>query len=118
LACRVSNVAATSPEKKIQERLLPVKIGLDTNGQPTPPLQKKLDSLGLGAIGVDQLETISDGKQDVLHISRMQAGKAFHHAVVGQVTFIAQGFAQQFSKGIAQCLQCFGWELFGEQLNQ
>jgi len=40
LACRITNVAAVSPEKKIQERLLPVKIGLDANGQPTPPLQK------------------------------------------------------------------------------
>lgn len=81
LACRITNVAAVSPEKKIQERLLPVKIGLDANGQPTPPLQKKLDSLGLGAIAVDQLETISDGKQDVLHISRTQAGKALEDSL-------------------------------------
>ena len=81
LACRITNVAAVSPEKKIQERLLPVKIGLDANGQPTPPLQKKLDSLGLGTIGLDQLETISDGKQDVLHISRTQAGKALEESL-------------------------------------
>jgi len=81
LACRITNVAAVSPEKKIQERLLPVKIGLDANGQPTPPLQKKLDSLGLGAISVDQLETINDGKQDVLHISRTQAGKALEESL-------------------------------------
>lgn len=81
LACRITNVAAISPEKKIQERLLPVKIGLDANGMPTPPLQKKLDSLGLGSVSVDQLETISDGKQDVLHISRMQAGKALEESL-------------------------------------
>jgi glycyl-tRNA synthetase beta chain len=81
LACRITHVAAISPEKKIQERLLPVKIGLDANGQATPPLQKKLDSLGLGAIDVSQLETINDGKQDVLHISRTQAGKALEESL-------------------------------------
>ncbi|MCR2746336.1 glycine--tRNA ligase subunit beta [Limnobacter parvus] len=81
LACRISDVAALSPEKKIQERLLPVKIGLDANGLPTPPLQKKLESLGLGSIGVDQLETVNDGKQDVLHISRTQAGKALEESL-------------------------------------
>jgi len=30
---------------------------------------------------VDQLETISDGKQDVLHISRTQAGKALEESL-------------------------------------
>lgn len=81
LACRITDVIAISPEKKIQERLLPAKIGLDANGQPTPPLQKKLDSLGLGGIEVSQLETIHDGKQDVLHISRMQPGKVLEDSL-------------------------------------
>ena len=81
LACRITNVAAISPEKTIQERLLPVKIGLDANGQATPPLQKKLDSLGMGAISVDQFETINDGKQDVLYIARTQAGKALEESL-------------------------------------
>lgn len=75
LACKITHVAGISPEKTIQERLLPAKIGLDANGQPTPPLQKKLDALGLGSISVEQLEVISDGKQDVLHISRTHPGK-------------------------------------------
>ncbi|HEX4857282.1 MAG TPA: glycine--tRNA ligase subunit beta [Limnobacter sp.] len=81
LACRITHVAAVSPDKKIQERLLPVKIGLDANGQPTPPLQKKLESLGLGSISVDQLEILNDGKQDVLHISRTQAGKRLEESL-------------------------------------
>jgi glycyl-tRNA synthetase beta chain len=75
LACRITHVLSLSPEKKIRERLLPVKIGLDINGQATPPLQKKLDSLGLSGLHVDQLEKINDGKQDVLFISRIQPSK-------------------------------------------
>lgn len=75
LGCRITDVAGLSPEKAIQERLLPSKIGLDEQGQPTAPLLKKLAALGLENTSVDQLEAIHDGKQEVLHISRTQAGK-------------------------------------------
>ncbi len=75
LGCKITDVAALSPEKAIQERLLPSKIGLDEHGQPTAPLLKKLAALGLEDTPVDQLESIHDGKQEVLHISRTQPGK-------------------------------------------
>lgn len=81
LACRITQVAAVAPEKTVQERLLPVKIGLDANGQATRPLLKKLASLGLEHITVDQLQTSSDGKQEVLHISRTQPGKALQESL-------------------------------------
>jgi glycyl-tRNA synthetase beta chain len=76
LACQITQVSAVAPEKTIQERLLPVKIGLDEQGQPSAPLLKKLASLGLENVPVSQLEVLSDGKQDVLHISRTQTGKS------------------------------------------
>ncbi|HEY1058129.1 MAG TPA: glycine--tRNA ligase subunit beta [Limnobacter sp.] len=75
LGCHITNVASTSPEKNMQERLLPVKIGLDAQGQATAPLLKKLVSLGLEGTDVSTLKTISDGKQDVLVIERTMAGK-------------------------------------------
>lgn len=81
LGCRVTDVAGVSPEKAIQERLLPSKIGLDEQGKPTPPLLKKLAALGLEGTPVDQLETVHDGKQDVLQISRTQAGKPLHESL-------------------------------------
>lgn len=81
LACQITQVSAVSPDKTIQERLLPVKIGLDDKGQPTAPLLKKLTSLGLDNVSASQLEVLSDGKQDVLHISRTQAGKTLADAL-------------------------------------
>ncbi|HEX4842741.1 MAG TPA: glycine--tRNA ligase subunit beta [Limnobacter sp.] len=76
LGCKITQVAGTSPDKTLVERLLPVKIGLDANGQATPPLLKKLESLGLAHVPVSHLETTSDGKQDVLNIRRTVAGKS------------------------------------------
>ncbi len=81
LGCRITDVAGMSPEKAIQERLLPSKIGLDEHGKPTAPLLKKLASLGLEDTSVDQLQAIHDGKQEVLHISRTQAGKALEESL-------------------------------------
>ncbi|WP_370263850.1 glycine--tRNA ligase subunit beta [Limnobacter sp.] len=75
LGCKITEVAGTSPDKTLVERLLPVKIGLDAHGKPTPPLLKKLESLGLGQVEVNQLETTHDGKQKVLNIRRTVAGK-------------------------------------------
>lgn len=74
LACRISNVAAKSPDKQELLRLLPAKIGLDADGKPTAPLIKKLDSLGLGDVPAASLQSINDGKQDVLHISHTSEG--------------------------------------------
>lgn len=76
LGCRITGVASVSPTKNLLERLLPAKIGLDSQGQATPPLIKKLESLGLDANAVGTLQTFSDGKQDVLHVNRTVQGKA------------------------------------------
>ncbi|HEX4880608.1 MAG TPA: glycine--tRNA ligase subunit beta [Limnobacter sp.] len=76
LGCKITQVAGTSPDKSVVERLLPVKIGLDANGLATPPLLKKLESLGLADVSVSELEITSDGKQDVLNIRRSVSGKS------------------------------------------
>lgn len=76
LACTITQVAAVSPEQTLEERLLPAKIGLDADGKPTAPLLKKLSALGLDNLPVSELKTVSDGKQDVLTVSRTVAGKA------------------------------------------
>lgn len=76
LACSITDVAGTSPAKVEKVRLLPVSVGLDAQGQPSAPLIKKLNALGIEHIDVTQLERVSDGKQDVLHIQRSIAGKA------------------------------------------
>ena len=45
LAVSITGVRATSPDKAIREKVLPVAIALDKEGQPAPPLTKKLAAL-------------------------------------------------------------------------
>ena len=60
-----------------REKLLPVSIGLDAQGQPLPPLTRKLASLGLTLgenITVSDLQREHDGKQEVLWVDTQVAG--------------------------------------------
>jgi len=49
LAVRFAGVAATAPKVKTVLKAMPVKIGWDTNGQPTPALLKRASALGVAA---------------------------------------------------------------------
>ncbi|MFC4278415.1 glycine--tRNA ligase subunit beta [Achromobacter aloeverae] len=66
LAVRLSAVLAQAPDQEYAEKLMPVKIGLDADGKPTPALLKKLAAKGLEHIDAATLARESDGKQDVL----------------------------------------------------
>jgi glycyl-tRNA synthetase beta chain len=66
LAVHITNVLDRAPDSPKKEKLLPVNIALDANGQPTPPLIKKLAAFGV-TLGQDlqlsDLERVDDGKQ-------------------------------------------------------
>lgn len=69
LAVLVHAVRAEAAESDRVERLLPVSIALDTNGQATAPLIKKLAGMGLRLgenIALNALEQTQDGKQPQL----------------------------------------------------
>ena len=66
LAVHISNVAAQAADKAVTQKLMPVKVGLDAQGQATPPLLKKLASLGADASAVPQLKCALDGKTETL----------------------------------------------------
>ncbi|HEX5127320.1 MAG TPA: glycine--tRNA ligase subunit beta, partial [Rhodocyclaceae bacterium] len=74
LAVHVANVAAKSADKSVSQKLMPVAVGLDANGQATPALLKKLASLGADANVVSQLKRQPDGKAEVLFYDSLQAG--------------------------------------------
>ena len=46
LAVAISNVRATSLDKTMREKVLPVSVALDAEGKATAPLVKKLAALG------------------------------------------------------------------------
>jgi glycyl-tRNA synthetase beta chain len=68
LAVTVKNVRTVAPEKHVREKVLPVSVALDANGQPTPPLAKKLAALGFPDFSVNELERASDGKAEAFFL--------------------------------------------------
>ncbi|SEF47456.1 glycine--tRNA ligase subunit beta [Nitrosomonas ureae] len=74
LAVHIGNVAAQAADKAVTQKLMPVKVGLDAQGQATPPLLKKLASLGADASVVPQLKRALDGKTETLFWDSIATG--------------------------------------------
>jgi len=74
LGVHVTNVAKQASDKPISQKLMPVAVGLDANGQPTAPLLKKLAALGADASVVPQLKRIQAGKSEALFYDSIKTG--------------------------------------------
>jgi glycyl-tRNA synthetase beta chain len=66
LAARITNVKRESESHPVQLKLMPVTVGLDAEGKPTPALLKKLDALGLRGTDVASLRRRVEGKAETL----------------------------------------------------
>ena len=75
LAVRLSNVLGKAPDRQIDERLLPEKVGLDAAGKPTAALLKKLASLGRDESAVASIKKANDGKLVMLFLPQLAAGQ-------------------------------------------
>ena len=74
LAVQVSAVRDRAPDQSVADKLMPVRVGLDADGQPTAALAKKLAALGLDVSVVPALRRAHDGKQDVLFHDHVAPG--------------------------------------------
>ncbi|SFN25135.1 glycyl-tRNA synthetase beta chain [Variovorax sp. OV329] len=74
LAAHLTNVAGQAADKAVSQKLMPVSVGLDANGQPTPALLKKLGSLGADASAVAGLKRAQDGKAEALFFESTARG--------------------------------------------
>ena len=74
LGVHVENVLACAAEKSVSTKLMPVAVGLDAAGQPTPALLKRLAALGADASAVSQLRRAADGKNEALFYDSVAAG--------------------------------------------
>ncbi|TAM03261.1 MAG: glycine--tRNA ligase subunit beta [Paraburkholderia sp.] len=74
LAVTIKNVRSVAPEKQVREKVLPVTVALDANGQPTAPLAKKLAALGFPDTPVSELERASDGKNEAFFLNYAAPG--------------------------------------------
>ncbi len=68
LAAHVTNVVAVAADKQISQKLMPVSVGLDTSGNATPALLKRLGGFNLDASAVPQLKREMDGKAEALFL--------------------------------------------------
>ncbi|WP_420476743.1 glycine--tRNA ligase subunit beta [Noviherbaspirillum sp. ST9] len=78
LAVSITKVRATSPDKSIREKVLPVTVALDKEGNPTPPLAKKLAALGFPDLKLGDLERASDGKAESFFYTYTAPGSTLH----------------------------------------
>src|SRR5574343_310868 len=74
LAAHVTDVAAVAADKPVVQKLMPVAVGLDANGNATPALLKKLSALGADASCVASLRRENDGKADILFYDSLAKG--------------------------------------------
>ncbi|MEY4625976.1 MAG: hypothetical protein RL061_1501 [Pseudomonadota bacterium] len=69
LAVHISDVLEKAPNRRAQEKLLPVSIALDSEGKPTPPLLKKLAALGYSDVAIESLERQGSDKSETFYLS-------------------------------------------------
>ncbi|PUE35160.1 glycine--tRNA ligase subunit beta [Limnohabitans sp. Jir72] len=78
LAAHVTGVAAQAADKAVQQKLMPVAVGLDAAGNATPALLKKLQALGADVsdpvAAVAALKRAPDGKAEALFYDSLLKG--------------------------------------------
>lgn len=66
LAVHVTEVLPQAEDKAVSQKLMPVAVGLDAEGKPTPALLKKLAALGADESAVAGLKRQGEGKAEAL----------------------------------------------------
>lgn len=74
LAVQIKDVASQAEDKAVSQKLMPVTVGLDANGNATPALLKKLSALGADESAVANLKRENDGKADILFYDALVKG--------------------------------------------
>ena len=121
LAAHITEVAAKAADQAVRQKLMPVAVGLDAQGQPTPALRKKLQGLGVDmgsdaalAAVLARLQRASDGKAEALFLDSVAPGatlavglqKALHEAIAKLP--IPKVMSYQLEAGCADC-ELPGW---------
>ncbi len=84
-------VATQAPQRQEAHKLMPLAVGLDAAGQPTPALLKKLAALGFAETTVAQLRREGEGKAETLYLDSTRAGAT-----------LAQGLQEAVSQALVR----------------
>ncbi|MFN3750615.1 MAG: glycine--tRNA ligase subunit beta [Thiobacillus sp.] len=74
LGAHVANVLARAADKPVSTKLMPVSVGLDATGQPTPALLKRLAALGADESAASTLRREGEGKNAALYYDSVAPG--------------------------------------------
>lgn len=85
LAVTVKDVLAEGAARDVTEKIMPVAVALDANGQPTPALLKKLEAKGIPASEVARFERRMDGKAEALFHTAAVPGARLDDVLAGIV---------------------------------
>ena len=91
LAAHLTHVAERAADKAVSQKLMPVAVGIDASGQPTPALLKRLGALGADASAVPGLKRAMDGKAEAL----------FYESTAKGAT-LAEGLQKALAEAIAK----------------
>jgi glycyl-tRNA synthetase beta chain len=84
LAVAITHVRSEAPDATVDDKLMPVKVAFDAQGQPTEALRKKLTALGRAHLatasseavdGPDRRYSASDGKADYVYLRSLAKGQ-------------------------------------------
>lgn len=74
LAAHITEVLPQAEDKAVSQKLMPVSVGLDAEGKPTPALLKKLAALGADESAVAGLIRQGEGKAEALYYASTVKG--------------------------------------------
>ena len=74
LGVHVEGVAVKAADRALLQKLMPVAVAFDKDGNASPALLKKLQSLGFGPEAVPGLKRQPDGKAESLFVDQVVAG--------------------------------------------
>lgn len=74
LAAHITEVLPQAEDKAVSQKLMPVSVGLDAEGKPTPALLKKLAALGADESAVAGLTRQGEGKAEALYYASTVKG--------------------------------------------
>ena len=73
MAVLVTDVLAKSPDEPFRQKLVPVQVGLNFDGEATPALSKKMAALEISC-PVSELSHVTEGKNTYLYYDGVRAG--------------------------------------------
>ncbi|SFU28357.1 glycyl-tRNA synthetase beta chain [Nitrosomonas eutropha] len=91
LAVHLTAIPAQALDQIVTLKLMPVAVGLDAQGRPTPALHKKLAALGMENVAVSALKRVQESKAEMLFLEQSVTG-----------TLLAAGLQKAVDEAIRQ----------------